>query len=185
MPLQKEQSMFHVARTIVRSLIGASASLPLLVGGATIVSLSASPAASAVSDPGPIQQAVQQCVEQIATSAERTRNRLEARAAFAVQRIANLDANDAPAAALIASAREASQDLDEVAGDGARRINRIAFNCVQFLNQQGATQGAIQAVLNARSVALASIEAKHRQSKRAVRQALREALEDEDLPGDD
>ena len=183
--------MFVNPRSIVRLFVGAFASVPLLAGVAATTVFAGAPAAHATEDPGPIQMAVQHCVEQIGTSAERTRNLLEARAAFAVQRIGNLDANDAPVPVMIATAREAQGDLDEItdkdeiAGDGTRRINRIAFNCVQFLHSVDAPQQAIQIVLNARSAALASIEAKHRQSKRAVREALRDALEDEDLPGGD
>lgn len=177
--------MFVNPRSIVRLFVGAFASVPLLAGVAATTVFTGAPVAHATEDPGPIQMAVQHCVEQIGTSAERTRNLLQARAAFAVQRIGNLDANDAPVPVMIATAREAQGDLDELAGDGTRRINRIAFNCVQFLHSVDAPQQAIQIVLNARSAALASIEAKHRQSKRAVREALRDALEDEDLPGGD
>jgi hypothetical protein len=177
--------MFLTARSIVRLLFGAFASTPLLAGAVATATFSTAPVAQATEDPGPIQMVVQHCVEQIATSAERTRNLLEARASFGVQRLGNLDDNDAPVPVLIGTAREAQSDLDEIASDGTRRINRLAFNCVQFLHSVDAPQQAIQIVLNARSAALASIEAKHRQSKRAVRQALREALEDEDLPGGD
>ncbi|MCR9215777.1 MAG: hypothetical protein NXI14_01110 [bacterium] len=177
--------MFVNPRSIVRLFVGAFASVPLLAGVVVTTVLAGAPVALATEDPGPIQMVVQHCVEQIGTSAERTRNLLEARAAFAVQRIGNLDANDAPVPVMIATAREAQGDLDELAGDGTRRINRIAFNCVQFLHSVDAPQQAIQIVLNARSAALASIEAKTRQSKRAVREALRDALEDEDLPGGD
>lgn len=177
--------MFVTPRSIVRSFLGAFASVPLLAGAIATATLSTAPVAHASEDPGPIQVVVQQCVEQIATSAERTRNLLEARATFGVQRLGNLDANDAPVPVMIASARETLTDLDELASDGTRRINRIAFNCVQFLHSVNAPQEAIQIVLNARTAALASIEAKTRQSKRAVREALRDALEDEDLPGGD
>ena len=174
--------MFTFARSIVRSFFGAAISLPLVAGGVGVASLAfAQPAAA--QEPGPIQMVVQQCVEQIGTSAERTRNLLEARAEFGVQRIGNLDANDAPVPALLNAAQESRQDLRSIADDGARRINRIAGHCLRFLNQNDAPQQAIRVVLEARSAALSSIEAKHRMAQRQVTQALRSALEDEDHPG--
>lgn len=174
--------MFTLARSIVRSFFGAAISLPLVAGGVGVASLAfAQPAAA--QEPGPIQMAVQQCVEQIGTSAERTRNLLEARAEFAVQRIGTLDGNDAQPAQLIHVAREAREDLEEIAADGTRRINRIAGHCLRFLRQNEAPQQAIQVVLQARSAAVASIDAKHRMAQRQINQALRNALEDEDRPG--
>ena len=175
--------MLFAIRSIFRSLLGAAASVPLVAGAAGALTLASAPTAHATEDPGPIQMIVQQCVEQIGTSAERTRNLLEARATFGVERIGNLDANDAPVPVMIAAARNATGDLDEIAGNGTRRINRIAFNCVKVLSDNGAPPQAIQIVLQARSAAIASIEAKQRQAKRAIRQALREALEDEEPPG--
>ena len=174
--------MFTLARSIVRSFFGAAISLPLVAGGAGVASLAfAQPAAA--QEPGPIQMAVQQCVQQIGESAERTRDLLEARAEFAVQRIGTLDANDAQPGQLIHVAREAQEDLQEIAAEGTRRINRIAGRCVRFLNENNAPQQAVQVVLQARSAAVASIDAKHRMAQRQVRQALRSALEDEDHPG--
>lgn len=175
--------MFTHARSIVRSLFGAAISLPLVAAGVGASLAFAQPAAA--QEPGPIQMAVQQCVQQIGTSAERTRTLLEARAEFAVQRIATLDGNDAQPAQMIQVAREAKQDLEEIAADGTRRINRIAGHCLRFLNENNAPQHAIQIVLQARSAAITSIEAKHRMTQRQVRQALRTALDDEDHPGGD
>ncbi|MFG0291739.1 MAG: hypothetical protein ACF8MJ_01145 [Phycisphaerales bacterium JB050] len=164
-------------------LVARTLGLSLMCGVAGLLGLAAAPAAQAVGEPGPIQMTVQHCVQQISAVAEHARERIENRSQFVVQRINQLDANDASVAVMVTAAQEGREAVAETSGAATQRINHLTMRCVHALNHLGAPDQAVSLLQQARQRALQSIELKQRQGIRAINEALRAALEDEDLPG--
>lgn len=152
-----------------------------LFAAAMLTSALAAPALAQSGDgpttPPTPQQVVQRCVSHMHELTERGVNALRETTQGAVGIINRLDQEGAPDRAILHAGKQARERIGAITRTAVAAINTETGMCLRILRQIEAPQPALEAVLNARRVAVGAVTGAAEHALGAVRSAVQGAIE--------
>lgn len=152
-----------------------------VLAAALLTSALVAPAAARAEDapatPPTPQQVVAHCISELQEITQRGVEGVRTAAAGAVHLINRLDEKGAPDRAIIRAAKAGAERVTAVTRTATAAINSQTSMCLRLLRQIQAPQPAIDAVLGARSTALAAVRTATENALGAIRSAAQEATD--------